>query len=105
MKLGLTPSQSTLYLTLLKFGASDVQTLITQTGFYKSNIYLSLERLCEKGIISKIIEKGKRIYQLESPNSFLEYINNKKDELKTQEKLAKEIIEEVKLTKKHISLP
>jgi len=94
-KLGLSKSEATLYLSLLKLGASDIQPLIEETGFYKANIYQSLERLCEKGIISKIIEKGKRVYQIQKPGSIIEFIKKKKDELNEQEKLAKELVKNI----------
>jgi sugar-specific transcriptional regulator TrmB len=94
-KLGLSQSEATLYLSLLKFGTSEVQPLIEETGFYKANIYQALERLCEKGIISKIIENKKRVYQIQKPESILELIKKKKNELDEQEKIAKELIKKI----------
>jgi predicted transcriptional regulator len=101
-KLGLSKIESSLYLRLLNLGASDVQTLVNDTGFYKSNVYDALERLCEKGIISKIIEGNKRIYQLQKPESLIEFIDKKQDELQKQKKIAEELAKNVKIAKKHI---
>jgi predicted transcriptional regulator len=100
-KLGLSQTEAALYLTLLKIGASSVQNLIDETGFYKANTYDALERLCEKGIISKIIEGKRRIYQLQKPNSLIEYIQKKKNELETQEDIAIRLARQVQLSKKH----
>ncbi|MFA4887295.1 MAG: helix-turn-helix domain-containing protein [Candidatus Nanoarchaeia archaeon] len=103
-KLGLSQAEATLYLTLLRIGASDVQKLIEETGFYKGNTYDALERLCEKGIISKIIEGNKRIYQLQKPEALVEYVKKKKEGLDQEELLAKELVKKVELVKKHTKI-
>lgn len=101
-KLGLSKSEATLYLSLLKLGSSEVQPLIEETGFYKANIYQSLERLYEKGIISKIIENGKRVYQIQKPDSLLELVKKKKDDLRNQEETAKELIKSIEIKKSYV---
>jgi sugar-specific transcriptional regulator TrmB len=101
LKLGLSPAEAVLYLTLLKIGASDVQGLIEETGFYKANTYLALERLCDKGIVSKITERNKRVYQIQSPKSLVGFIDKKKEELDEQKRLAEELTREVELSKKN----
>ena len=104
-KIGLSKSEATLYLTLLKLGASDVQKLIEETGFYKPNTYDALERMCEKGIISKIVEGKKRVYQLQNPNSLVEFIQKKKSEVEEQENIAQQLAKQVELKKKHTIAP
>jgi HTH-type transcriptional regulator, sugar sensing transcriptional regulator len=101
-KLGLSQTEATLYLTLLKIGASEVQTIVEETGFYKANTYDALERLCEKGIISKIIDGNKRVYQLQRPEALLNFVNEKKNDIEDQEKIAKQLVKEVDLRKKHL---
>lgn len=101
-KIGLSQTEAALYLTLVKLGSSDVQKLIEETGFYKSNAYDALERLCEKGIISKIIDNTKRVYQLQKPESLIEYIKKKRQLIEEQEALAKKLSMEVDFSKKHI---
>lgn len=98
-QIGLSQTEAKLYLALIKLGSSDVQQLIEETGFYKPNTYDALERMCEKGIISKIIEGRKRIYQLQNPNSLLEYIEKKKESLKEEENIARELVKEAKESK------
>jgi len=101
-RIGLSKAEAVLYLALLKIGSSDVQTLIEETGFYKSNTYDALERLCEKGIISKIVEGKKRVYQLQKPEALIEYIEKKKTELDQQEVLAKRLAKDVTFAKKYM---
>ncbi len=102
-KIGLSHSEATLYLVLFRLGTSSVKTLIEETGFYKSNAYEALERLCEKGIVSKIIENGKRFYQIQKPETFLELINKKKYDLEKEEEIATKIIKDVENIKKQFN--
>ena len=81
IKLGLSKTESILYLKLINIGSSDVKTLIKETGFYKANVYDALERLCEKGIISKVIEGNKRVYQIQNPESLVRFIQQKGEEI------------------------
>ena len=104
-RLGLSRTESVLYLALLKLGASDVQTLVKETGYYKANTYQALERLIEKGIISKVVEGNCRIYQIQNPQSLIEYVEKKKHEIQIQEEVAVELSKRVKLSKKHILTP
>jgi len=99
--IGLSKTEATLYTALIKLGSSDVQTLVKETKLYKANIYQALERLCDKGIISKITELNKRIYQLQPPKSLIEFVEKKKENIAKQEELAKKISLEVKFAKKH----
>ncbi|MDP1695199.1 MAG: helix-turn-helix domain-containing protein, partial [Candidatus Woesearchaeota archaeon] len=104
VKLGLSKTEAALYLTLLKIGASDVQGLLQETGFYKANTYQALERLCDKGIISKVMEGKRRVYQIQDASSLVEFIERKKEELDKQKELAQQLSKEVALSKKRISL-
>jgi sugar-specific transcriptional regulator TrmB len=101
MALGLSKTESVLYLTLLRIGSSDVLTLVKETGFYKANTYDALEKLCDKGIVSKIIDGKRRVYQLQPPNTLVDFVKKKKVDLDAQEKVAEELAAKVKLSKKH----
>lgn len=102
-RLGLSPTESTLYLALLKLGVSDVQSLIQETNLYKSNIYQSLERLIEKGLVSKVLDSNKRIYQIQEPRSLIDFIEKKKHEIEIQEQIARDLSKKVKIKKKELS--
>jgi len=104
IKLGLSKSEATLYLALFKLGSSEVNKLVQETGFYKANTYQALERLCEKGIISKIIEKNHRVYQIQNPESLIEFIDKKKEDLENQKILAKKLTKEIESSKKKLHI-
>ena len=101
-KIGLSGTESKIYLALLKLGAADVKVLVKETGFYKANTYQALERLIDKGIISRVVDGGRRVFQIQNPQSLIEYIEKKKNEIEVQEKLAKKLSKQVKLSKKHM---
>jgi len=104
INLGLSPSEATLYLALLKLGESDVQGLVNETGFYKANTYQALDRLCNKGIISNIVEGKKRFYQLQKPGALIEFVEKKKRKLEFQENLARDFARKVNLAKKEFAI-
>lgn len=101
VELGLSKSEATLYLALLKLGSADVKTLVYETGFFKANTYDSMEKLCEKGIVSKVVQNGVRTYNLEKPDSLIEFIQKKKSELEAKEELAKELAKEAQKSKEN----
>ncbi len=98
--LGLSAAESSLYLSLLRFGPSTVANLIKQTGMYKANIYQSLERLYQKGIVSHHIENAHKIFRIQSPDSLLDFIAQKEENIAKQKKLAEKLIVEVNCLKK-----
>jgi len=103
IKLGLSNTESKIYLALIKLGSTEVNQLIKETGFYKANTYQALERLYDKGIISKIIENKKKVYQIQSPESIVNFIENKKQEIDEQKIIAKELAKKIKQSKENIT--
>ena len=52
---GLTRNEIRVYLTLLKMGSALAGEITEKTGIHRRNIYDSLERLQEKGLVSFVI--------------------------------------------------
>jgi len=60
-RLGFDKNESALYLACLQRGADSPAQLVAQTGLKRSTVYFYLDKLFEKGLLSKSI-KGKRTY-------------------------------------------
>jgi sugar-specific transcriptional regulator TrmB len=56
-KLGLTPSQVKLYLTVLRIGQADGKAIARHSGVARQEVYRVIGELEEKGLIEKIITK------------------------------------------------
>ncbi len=86
-ELNLTNGEIKVYEAVLEIGTSGLNKIQEKTGIERRNIYDILNKLIEKGLVSYTLEKGKRTYQLTSPNKLLEEIEKKEkslDDLKKQ---------------------
>jgi HTH-type transcriptional regulator, sugar sensing transcriptional regulator len=86
-ELNLTNGEIKVYEAVLELGITGLNKIQEKTGIERRNIYDILNKLIEKGLVSYTLEKGKRTYQLTSPNKLLEEIKKKEkslEELKNQ---------------------
>ena len=79
---GLTYNEAKVYLAMLKLGSSSVNDITKAAGVHRVNVYDILERLKEKGLVSSIMEKGKRFYDPVEPNQLLKILERKEAEVK-----------------------
>ena len=77
--LGLTLTESKVYLALLKRGSSPVGRLAKETGIHRRTVYDAVERLIEKGMISYITENNKRFFEAVNPKKLLDILKEKED--------------------------
>lgn len=84
-KLGLTDNETKVYLALLELGKAAIGEITKETNLHRSNVYDSISRLKEKGLVSDIIEGKKRLFMAEEPSVLVTYTEEK-------EKIAKEIL-------------
>lgn len=90
-EIGLSDSEATIYLTLLKKGESSVAEISQISGLHRTNIYDSLEKLKEKGFAAYLIKENKQFYRASNPEIALSYLKEK------EEKIAKSVSELKKL--------
>lgn len=81
--IGLTKNQSLVYVSLLKLGSTTAQQIMKETGMHRSRVYDSLEKLHEKGLVSFVIKDYKKYFQAVEPEKLIDYIEEKKEALKT----------------------
>ncbi|HLC72907.1 MAG TPA: helix-turn-helix domain-containing protein [Candidatus Nanoarchaeia archaeon] len=81
-KIGLTDGEIRVYLALLELGSSSTGPIINKSRITGSKIYVILERLEQKGLVSHIIKNNVKHFQVASPHRLLEYMEEKIDYLK-----------------------
>lgn len=96
MSLGLTGNETKIYLTLLKIGSATAGEITSRCGIHRRNVYDSIERLMEKGLVSSVIINNKKYFQAEEPERFISLIDEKKSLLEEQRNIVKEIIPSLK---------
>lgn len=92
LEFGLTKNEVNIYLTLLKTGSALAGEITKKTGIHRRNVYDSLERLMEKGLISHVIVNNRKLFSPANPKRFLNIIEEKKHELDIRKKAFEEIM-------------
>lgn len=79
--LGLNDSELRTYLAALKHGASTVVELTKHTHLSRQAIYLAIESMTERGLMSSVLHGKKRLFAAEPPSKLLSYAKRKQSEM------------------------
>ena len=91
--LDLTKGGVKVYSAILNNGISSINDIHERTGLERRAIYDIINKLIEKGIITYVVEKGRRKFQCAPPNKLMEELNIKKQEILNFEKIIPSIKE------------
>ena len=80
---GLAKGEIEVYLVLLKLGSSLVSKIAQETGLHRTNIYDTLEKLKEKGLVSYVIKENRKYYSPSNPDKLLDYIKERETEIES----------------------
>lgn len=80
-EIGFSDSESIIYLTLLKKGESSVSEISQISGLHRTNIYDTLEKLKEKGLVAYILKENKQFYRANDPDTVLNYLKEKEESI------------------------
>jgi len=94
-EIGLTETEIKVYLALIKIGATSAGRIVEETGVYRKNLYDTLNRLIEKGLVSYVIENKIRFFQAKSPENLEKYLDEKKAKIEEQKHEIKATISEM----------
>jgi predicted transcriptional regulator len=75
--LGLSKNEARIYETLLRQGESGVGVISEKSGVHRRNVYDSLNRLMEKGLVIEIVETAENKYQACEPKKLAEIVSEK----------------------------
>ena len=80
-EVGLSESESIIYLTLLKKGELSVAEVSQASGLHRTNIYDSLEKLKEKGFVAYLLKENKQFYRAAEPEIVLNYLKEQQEKI------------------------
>ena len=83
-QIGLTNNEAKIYSILLELGKTQVGVLSRKTGVHRRSIYDVLDRLIEKGLVSYIMENGKRFYLAADPKRIKEIMDETLQDISKQ---------------------
>jgi len=88
-KIGFTPNEARVYLTLLELKESPTGPIIKKTGLHRNIVYESLDQLVRKRLVRETVQKGKKCFAILDAQPL---IHSAEEELET----AKIIVESVR---------
>lgn len=82
-ELGLSPNEAKIYEVLLDIGQASVPDIAIKTGVHKRNIYDTVPRLLQKGLVYRVVESKTDIYAAVEPKKLSELIWEKESKLQS----------------------
>ena len=82
-QLGLPKNESKIYETLIKEGEMSVGAIALKSKVHRRNVYDSVARLIEKGLVFEIIQSKENRYQAVEPNKLMELVQEKQQLLES----------------------
>lgn len=80
-KLGLSLNEAKIYEALLDLKEAGVGNISSKADVHRRNVYDTLSRLIEKGLVFPMISKGENLYSPAEPDKLLQLIENKQNKL------------------------
>ena len=94
--IGLTTNEAVIYLALLQVDGTTALELSKKTNINRSTVYVTIESLSKKGLVSETTIGKKTQFQAESPERLETYVERRKVELTEQAHRLKDILPEIK---------
>jgi sugar-specific transcriptional regulator TrmB len=94
-KIGLTEGEIRVYEALAFIGKSSTGPIMDKSGISSSKVYLILEKLIQKGLVSFVIENNVKQFQVANPKNITEYIDKQQVELEKTKKESETFIKEL----------
>lgn len=91
-EIGLTDGEIRVYTALIELGKTSTGPLMKTSKISSSKIYLILERLIDKGLVSYNIENNVRFYENTSPKMILTFLEEKKKQIDEQKEKSLKLI-------------
>jgi sugar-specific transcriptional regulator TrmB len=95
--IGLTDSETKVYLALLELGSTTKGPIVDKSGVASSKIYELLEKLIQKGLVSYVIKSGVKYFESAPPTRLLDYLKEKESSMKKQKTQLEKLIPELQL--------
>ena len=91
-EIGLTDSESKVYLALLALGDSTRASIVNKAGIAGSKVYDILEKLQEKGLVSIYLQNKVKHFKPTNPKQIMYYLENKKEKISQVEKQVESVL-------------
>ncbi|HEX8947066.1 MAG TPA: helix-turn-helix domain-containing protein [Candidatus Paceibacterota bacterium] len=100
--IGLSEKEASVYVALLQVDAASVIDLSKKTDVNRSTVYVVLDGLMKKGLVSETQVGKKTHYQAEPPERLETFVERQRAALEEQQKRLKEIIPQLKSVQREV---
>ncbi len=83
LKLGLSETEATIYITLLAYGALTAQETLLRIGGKRPTVYYALRQLVSRGLVSNVASHGSHRFQAAPPSALVSLVGMKRQELES----------------------
>ncbi len=97
---GLSGNEIKVYLALLDVGSALAGEITKKSGVNRTNVYDSLDRLTERGLVSYIIQANRKYFEATKPERLLKYLDEKEQEIKSKKDLIAAALPELEQRRK-----
>tara|TARA_Y100000310_G_scaffold157610_1_gene157017 strand:- start:346 stop:1071 length:726 start_codon:yes stop_codon:yes gene_type:complete len=77
--IGLSNAEIKVYIALLELGTSTAGPILDRSGLQSSVVFLTLNKLVDRGFVSFVKEGTRKHYQASNPRHIVDFINEKKE--------------------------
>jgi HTH-type transcriptional regulator, sugar sensing transcriptional regulator len=94
-KIGLTEGEIRVYTAMVPLGKASTGPIMQKSGISSSKVYLILEKLMQKGLVSFVVENNVRKFQVANPSNITEYLNRQQHEIEVMKQESEAFIRQV----------
>jgi sugar-specific transcriptional regulator TrmB len=82
-EVGLSTNESKIYETLLRLKEASIEDISAKSKVHRRNVYDSIAKLLEKGLISEVLIEKKKFYRAINPSRLMDILSEKQSKLQS----------------------
>jgi len=92
VKIGLSKSESEIYLKLLEVGSCKAGRLAKETNYNRTTIYKALESLIQRGLVSYVLKENRKYFEPSDPKNIIQEIDKEEECIKKKKEEIKNLL-------------
>ena len=97
-EIGFTDGEIKVYEALIRLQKSTITKIIEQSGVSSSKVYLILDKLIHRGLVTYVFVHNIKEFHLANPQNLLDYVKKEQNKLQTAEKNVQNLIAQITRT-------
>jgi predicted transcriptional regulator len=102
-KIGFTEGESKAYLALLSTGTSTIGPIVEKANVSTSKIYIILNRLIDKGIVSMVVKDRQKLFSALEPETILDFLDQESMKINSNKEDLKKMMPRLKMARESSS--